>query len=246
MWRQRWECDSKSCICSECGGRSWAVCYSVGYLQRLHCWPGTGWWAPMMMLAGHLTVHNLMVTLMETMPGGWWTWAKQYVIDGVTIHSSDGTTSMLLRWIMKGRLVLNLYYGTLLKISFIHVCCLKVYGWHKLLHFQDEYALGYISIRVSDSADISSHTESQECVKWDEERFPKSTSQTLSCTSHLEGRYVSIQRTDGQNTRDMILCEVLVTGIIDGTSPCMHMFPVTGDRRNLVDQAKEELEKMRE
>ena len=99
--------------------------------------------------------------------------------------------------------------------------CSNLYGWHKLLHFQDQLALGYISIRVSDSADISDHTKSQECAKWDEERFPQSTSQTLSCTAVLAGRYVSIQRTGGDRTFNMILCEVLIMGVIDGMSPSM-------------------------
>ena len=114
--------------------------------------------------------------------------------------------------------------------------CLNLYGCHKLLHFQDEVTLGYISIRVSDSADISGHTESQECAKWDQERFPKSASQTLSCTSALEGRYVSIQRTDGENTHNMILCEVLIMGVIDSTSPCMFR-PNTSSSYNIFPQA---------
>ena len=106
----------------------------------------------------------------------------------------------------------------------------------KLLHFQDERFLGYISIRVSDSRDISEHTESQECAKWDEEEFPSSTSQTLSCTSNLEGRYVSIQRTGGDRIQNMILCEVLVMAVIDGTLSCMFP-PKTSSGYNLRLQA---------
>ena len=41
-----WACDYQWCLCSECGRRSWALCSSVRYLQRIHCWSGTGWWHP--------------------------------------------------------------------------------------------------------------------------------------------------------------------------------------------------------
>ena len=163
-----------------------------GYTADLH-WMVT----PMLILTLHLTVHILRAAV-ETTPGGWWTWAHN--MSFAVSPSTAQTEPQVCAFTGHERSFST--YSVLWNIAGYYVdtrMCLHLYGWHKLLHFQDEYALGYISIQVSDSADISDHTESQECAKWDEERFPRSTSQNLSCTSVLEGRYVSIRRTDGEN-----------------------------------------------
>jgi hypothetical protein len=83
------------------------------------------------------------------------------------------------------------------------------------ISFVDMYYLGYISVRVSNNADIYAHTLSEECARWDESTFPADTSQTLECREVMYGRYVSIQRTPGDGaeyTQLMILCEVQVMG----------------------------------
>ena len=137
---------------------------------------------------------------------------------------------------MRGHLLLHLHHGPLLEIiSIMYV--LELYGWHNLLYFQDEYALGYISVRVSDSSYIYRHSESQECAKWDEDRFPPSSTETLICTTTLEGRYVSIQKTGtGSRPRSMILCEVVIMGVISGT--LLWMFPPkTSSSYNLFPRA---------
>ena len=161
----------------------------------------------------------------------WWMvdLGTQYTVDSVTIYSSSRKSGNTTALITRSHLLLNMYCVTLLKIILIHYVFEFCMLGTKLLHFQDEYALGHISIRVSDNADISEHTESQECAKWNQEEFPQSTSQTLNCSSVLEGRYVSIQRTNGERTHSMIVCEVFVMGVIGGMLPCMfHPKPSSG------------------
>ena len=137
---------------------------------------------------------------------------------------------------MRGPLLLHLYYGPLLEIILI-MYVFQLYGWHNLLYFQDEYGLGYISIRVSNSSSISQHAQSQECAKWDESKFPTFSPETLICTTVLKGRYVSIMKINWRwGSRSIILCEVVIMGVISGMLLRMCP-PKTSSSYNLLPQA---------
>ncbi len=75
----------------------------------------------------------------------------------------------------------------------------------------DMYQQGYISVRVSNSPDISDHLLSDQCARWNGHEFPFGTATTMQCGQVMYGRYVSIQRTaPGAYPHTMVLCEVLV------------------------------------
>lgn len=72
--------------------------------------------------------------------------------------------------------------------------------------------LGFISVRVSNSPFISDHTEEDQCALWNSTTFPVSSAQTLQCDHVMNGTYVSIQKTVGESTYTLTLCEVEVMG----------------------------------
>ena len=72
--------------------------------------------------------------------------------------------------------------------------------------------LGYISIRVSNSSDATSHTEVNECAFWNSSSFPNASSETLTCRDKMVGSFVSVQRNEGKEPWFMVLCEVVVIG----------------------------------
>ena len=72
--------------------------------------------------------------------------------------------------------------------------------------------LAYISVRVSNSSEITSHTAENECAFWNSNRFPNASSETLTCRDTMVGSFVSVQRHDGENPHSLVLCEVVVIG----------------------------------
>lgn len=75
--------------------------------------------------------------------------------------------------------------------------------------------LGYISIRVSNSAQITDHTLSDQCALWMNDTFPGASCLLLKCDHIKSGRYVSIQRLAGTYVNEMTLCEVMVMSARD-------------------------------
>ena len=68
----------------------------------------------------------------------------------------------------------------------------------------------HLSIRLADSDDVYKHTSVSECAHITQ--VPQASDVTVECTTHNVGKYLSIQKTDGDKNYLLVLCEVIITG----------------------------------